>query len=136
MYRHGGVAYVYLCYGIHELFNVVTGLKDNPQAILIRKIIPYRGINIMEQRRNMKIKCTNFSSGPGTTSKALGITRDFNGIVLNGSTIGIANLTFNAPDNLINVTPRIGVEYAGNDALLPYRFVVNNKDLESFLSID
>ena len=51
MYSTGGVAYVYLCYGIHHLFNVVTNKKDVPHAILVRSGKPLSGIKLMLERR-------------------------------------------------------------------------------------
>lgn len=57
MYMHGGTAYVYLCYGIHHLFNVVTNVRDVHHAVLIRAIEPLAGIDIMLERRG-RINCS------------------------------------------------------------------------------
>ena len=53
MFEEGGIAYVYLCYGIHYLFNVVVGEKNNPCAILIRGIEPVNGVDVMLKRRDL-----------------------------------------------------------------------------------
>src|SRR5579862_540828 len=78
MFMQGGIAYVYLCYGIHEMFNIVTSVEGHPQAILIRAINPTDGIDIMLSRRNMSTIKPNITSGPGSVAKALGITRNIN----------------------------------------------------------
>lgn len=117
MYHPGGVSYVYLCYGMHHLLNVITGPKDVPQAVLIRAIKPLHGIDIMRKRRKDR---EPLSAGPGTVSQALGITTCHNGLSLQENMIWIEDhdISFNK----ILASPRIGVDYAGADALLPYRF--------------
>lgn len=124
MYNAGGVAYVYLCYGIHSLFNIVTGKKEIPQAVLIRNVKPAEGISIMEKRRGKKIADRHFCTGPGTVSTILGINCQHNGTSLMGDFIWIEETRKDAVDKKIKTTPRIGVDYAGKDALLPYRFVL------------
>lgn len=124
MYAQGGVAYVYLCYGIHHLFNVVTNVQGVPHAVLIRNIKPAKGLNTILARRNKKKIDKALSTGPGTLSQALGIRTTHNATNLHGNTIWIEdNGTTIHPADIIT-TPRIGVDYAGEDALLPYRFVV------------
>lgn len=87
MYAAGGVCYVYLCYGIHHLFNVVTNIEGVPHAILIRNIKPLKGLETILQRRN-KIKANkNLSTGPGTLSQAMGIKTFHNGLSLQENTI-------------------------------------------------
>jgi len=125
MFAAGGVAYVYLCYGIHHLFNVVTGPEGTPHAILVRGIFPTEGIEIMMQRRKVKLG-KKFSSGPGTSSAALGLKSSMSGTDLLGNIIWIEDMGFNIPENEIYVGPRIGVDYAGDDAALPYRFLIND----------
>jgi DNA-3-methyladenine glycosylase len=117
MFEPGGVAYVYLCYGIHSLLNVVTGPKGMPQAVLIRAIKPLEGIEAMTERRKGKMP---LAAGPGTVAQALGITTKHSGISLLGNKLWIEDhgLVFDS----IQAGPRIGVDYAGDDALLPYRF--------------
>jgi DNA-3-methyladenine glycosylase len=124
MFNEGGIAYIYLCYGIHEMPNVVTSVEGQPHAILIRAIEPTTGIDIMQSRRNMPVVKPNITSGPGSVAKALGIDRKLNGISLQSDILWIEDrgLTFN--DEEIAAVPRVGVAYAGQDALLPYRFYV------------
>lgn len=124
MYAEGGVAYVYLCYGIHHLFNVVTNIKEIPHAILIRSVEPVKGIKDMLLRTGKKQVDNTLTRGPGNVSKALGIhTRD-SGTMLTGRKIFLADDGFVYSQKEICASPRIGVDYAGNDALLPYRFYV------------
>jgi DNA-3-methyladenine glycosylase len=124
MYEQGGIAYIYLCYGIHEMLNVVTSVEGQPHAILIRAIEPTTGIDIMLARRNMLTLKPNITAGPGSVAKALGIDRKLNGISLQSDTLWIEDKGLNFPDEQIAAVPRIGVAYAGEDALLPYRFYV------------
>ena len=124
MFMEGGIAYVYLCYGIHEMFNVVTSVEGQPHAILIRAIDPTDGIEAMLWRRNMETLKPNITRGPGSVAKALGISRAINAISLQGDTLWIEDRGLAIPDEEIASGPRVGVDYAGDDALLPYRFYV------------
>lgn len=119
MYGPPGFAYIYLCYGIHHLFNVVTNVEGIAHAVLVRAVEPLDGIGIMARRRGMAIPTTG---GPGTLTQALGITTAQTGMDLLGATITIEDRGIRVPDHGIIVGPRIGVAYAGSDALLPYRF--------------
>lgn len=123
MYQAGGVAYVYLCYGIHPLFNVITSSENDPKAILIRSILALDGIPVMEKRRGVQVSSKSFSNGPGKLSVALGINLSHNGIGLDGKTIWIEDRGVIVDEKFLLVTPRIGVDYAGDDAALPYRFL-------------
>lgn len=125
MYSEGGVAYVYLCYGIHSLFNVVTNLKDVPHAVLIRAVQAESGIELMLKRRNKVRQDKSLSKGPGTVSQALGIHFSDSGTSLMQNKIWIEDAGIKIKSTDIKITPRIGVDYAGEDALLPYRFFVN-----------
>ncbi|WP_347217634.1 DNA-3-methyladenine glycosylase [Chryseobacterium sp.] len=124
LYSHGGISYVYLCYGIHHLFNVVTSVEDEPHAVLVRAIQPLIGKEIMEYRRNMPVSKAAISSGPGSAAKALGIDRSFNKKGLEGNEIWIEDHGIRYPSGEIVTGPRIGVAYAQEDALLPWRFFV------------
>ena len=124
MYAKGGVAYVYLCYGIHHLFNVVTNVEDVPHAILVRGIRPAYGIEDILKRRKKNKLDKNICSGPGKVSQALGIKTAHTGTPLNGSEIWIEDLGVSVSPGQIKNTPRIGVDYAGEDALLPYRYLL------------
>lgn len=128
MYHQGGVAYVYLCYGIHSLFNVVTNEENIPHAVLIRGIMPAEGKGYMKQRIGTKKDFAKIISGPGNVSKVLGIHYSVSGLSLLGNNIWIEDAEQVADKNVMT-TPRIGVDYAGDDALLPYRFLVNTQVL-------
>lgn len=125
MYEEGGKAYVYLCYGMHHLFNVVTNVEGVPHAVLIRGIYPIEGIDIILKRRKVKSIKKNITTGPGKVSEALGIHTRLNGTPLTGEKIWIEDrgFYFNLKD--INVGSRVGIDYAGEDTSLPYRFWVD-----------
>ncbi len=134
MYGPGGIAYVYLCYGVHSLFNVVTNRKDIPHAVLIRGIQPVEGIGTILERLG-KVKYTErITNGPGKVTRALGIHYSQSGTDLtvkpedpavNG--IWIEDRHFDLSEYRLEVTARIGVDYAGKDSKLPYRFVLHIK---------
>jgi DNA-3-methyladenine glycosylase len=124
MYKNGGIAYVYLCYGIHHLFNVVTNLENIPHAILIRSLEPLAGIDTMLQRTGKKKLDGTLTRGPGNLSRAMGIFSRHTGVPLNGKDIFIADDGFRIAKKEISVTRRIGVDYAAEDAELPYRFTL------------
>lgn len=126
MFEEGGVAYVYLCYGIHHLFNVVTGEKNMAHAVLIRGLEPVENIEVMLQRRKMKELKPQLTSGPGVLSKALGIQTQHTNLSLidNDSLIWIEDRNdFISKDNIIE-SPRVGVGYAEECALWNWRFRV------------
>jgi DNA-3-methyladenine glycosylase len=134
MYHEGGCTYVYLCYGIHSLFNIVTNVEGIPHAILIRAIKPTTGIETMLVRRGMKNPGPGFCKGPGKVSKALNIHYSHTGLLLSKKVANDAKMKIwieesddIVPAEDIITTSRIGVNYAGNDALLPYRFELKTK---------
>lgn len=131
MYGKAGVAYVYLCYGIHHLFNVVTNSESIPHAILIRSLEPVKGIEDMLLRTGKKQMDHTLTKGPGNVSKALGIHTVDSGTALTGTTIFLADDSFAYSKKEICVSPRIGVDYAGKDALLPYRFYIKGNPFVS-----
>ena len=129
MYRAGGVSYVYLCYGMHNLFNIVTGPENVPHAVLIRGIILLEGEKAACNRTGKKLIKGQLIEGPGNTTKTMGISREHNGLLLTGNTLWLEDDgTKVAPGDIV-VSERIGVDYAGKDALLPYRFQLKAKDL-------
>jgi DNA-3-methyladenine glycosylase len=117
---------VYLIYGLHHLFNVVTNVQDTPHAILIRGIEPVDGIDIMLHRMKKPKLDHTVGRGPGNVSKALGIHVADTGTSLLGDTIFIASDGTKIGPSRIIATPRIGVGYAAEDALLPYRFYIKD----------
>lgn len=124
MFGSGGIAYVYLCYGIHHLFNVVTNQQGIPHAVLIRGIEPVAGIEFMLERMNkLKLDYT-VGKGPGNVSKALGILTMHTGYSLLDDEIFVADDGVVLESSQIIASKRIGVDYAAEDAQLPYRFYV------------
>lgn len=123
MYEEGGVAYIYLCYGIHHLFNVVTNSEGVPDAVLIRAIEPYKGIEKICYRRGLTKPLHGICKGPGKLSVALGISVEDNGTDLCGDRIWIEDIGIEVSESSIITGPRVGIDYAGEDALLPYRFI-------------
>jgi len=126
MYANGGTSYVYLCYGIHHLFNIVTNVEDTPHAVLIRAVEPMIGIDIMLERVGKQKADFTLTKGPGNVSKALGIYTHHSGLDLLQTDIFIADDGFKLKKPDIITTPRIGVDYAGDDAALPYRFIIKD----------
>ena len=133
MYAAAGTAYVYICYGMHHLFNVVTNAKNIPDAVLIRALEPITGIDIMLGRTG-KIKLDNsLTKGPGNAAKALGISKVNSGINLHQPEINIAEDEFEITEESIGVSRRIGVESSGDAALKPFRFYVKgNRFVSSY----
>jgi DNA-3-methyladenine glycosylase len=130
MFQEGGVSYVYLCYGIHHLFNIVTNRKDIPHAILIRALIPAVGLENISKRLNKTLPLR--LNGPGKLTKALGINTRNNAVNLVGNAIWLEDKNIQIPANLIRTGPRIGVDYAGEDAKLPWRFWLNDPDFQAY----
>jgi len=131
MFANGGVAYVYLCYGMHHLFNVVTNAAEIPHAVLIRAAEPIVGMDAM-LKRTKKIKLDfTITKGPGNVSKALGISTLQTGKSLLNDEMFIADDGYVFNKKNIITTPRIGVIYAEEDALLPYRFFIKGNPFVS-----
>lgn len=126
MYHKGGIAYIYVCYGIHHLFNVVTNEENIPDAVLIRAGEPLEGIPIMLERTN-KVKLDyTLTRGPGNLSKALGITKNLTGNSLLNGNIQILDDDYRVSTHDIIITKRIGVDYAEEAIHFPYRFFIKN----------
>lgn len=124
MYAKPGTAYVYICYGMHQMFNVVTNEKDIPDAVLIRAIEPIEGIDNMLQRTGKQKLDFTLTKGPGNVGKALGIFKKHSGLHLRDEEIYLADDGFKLNENEIGTSKRIGVESAFPDSELPYRFYV------------
>lgn len=122
MYSAAGTTYVYICYGMHQMLNVVTNDKDIPDAILIRAIEPIDGINTMLERTGKLTADFTLTKGPGNVAKALGINKDHSGLLLTDEEVFIYNGNDIILPEMIGSSKRIGVDSAGQDALLPYRF--------------
>jgi len=128
MYEEGGVAYVYFIYGFHHLFNVITNHAHIPQAVLIRAIEPIEGIDLMLKRRGMQFVERKLTAGPGVLCKALGITKEQNGLSLMEDIVWIEDRNVRVSNKNIIAGPRVNVSYAGDDALLPYRFMIKGNN--------
>jgi DNA-3-methyladenine glycosylase len=124
MFEKGGYAYVYMCYGIHYLFNVVTNRKDVAEAVLIRALEPVAGLEEIRLRRGLVKNDFHLTSGPGKLTRALGIDRSFNGKFLLDDEIWIEKTGTKLAEKNIIASERIGIEYAGVDARLPWRFSI------------
>lgn len=131
MFGEGGTAYVYLCYGIHYLFNVVTNTNDIPHAILIRAGSPLSGTDVMLKRRNKAKVDKTLLGGPGSVAQALGITTEHTGLSLFDDQIWIEDRGIEVADDAVLIGPRVGVDYAADDAALPYRFRLDVQQAET-----
>ena len=128
MYEAAGTAYVYTCYGIHQLFNIVTNERGIPDAVLVRAVEPVAGVETMMWRTDKRIADQSLTRGPGNVAKALGIHKIHSGMSLLGDVIYISSDEYELEDKQVGASSRIGVAYAGSDALLPYRlFIRGNK---------
>jgi DNA-3-methyladenine glycosylase len=117
MYARGGVAYVYICYGIHYLFNVITHQEGEPHAILVRALEPLEGIDLMLQRRKIDKLQSRITKGPGSLTQALGISKADNGLALNSDRVWIEDRGINIEQEQILSGPRVGIKGAGEPAV-------------------
>lgn len=136
MYREGGVCYIYLCYGIHHLFNVVTGPEGRPDAVLIRALEPVVGVETMLQRRGLEKVQRRVAGGPGLVSQSLGLTTDQDGLsLINSGKIWLEMDGAKEDDRADNfdiiASPRVGVDYAGEDSKRPWRFRLKGSKFSS-----
>lgn len=121
-YGPGGFAYVYFIYGMHYCMNVVTREEDRPEAVLIRALEPVSGLELMEERRG-RVRGIDLLNGPGKLCRALAIDKSCYGDDLCGKKLFIEDAG-DAPDGDIICTPRINVDYAGEAAAYPWRFIL------------
>jgi len=124
IFGEGGVAYVYLCYGIHQMFNIVTNKEGVAHAILIRAVEPMKGIDIMLRRTGKKVLDDTLTKGPGNVGKAFGFHTTQCGLSLQSNELYIIDDGFNPDPSAITTSPRIGVDYAGEHAAWHYRFFI------------
>ncbi len=124
MFSEGGMAYVYLCYGIHHLFNVVTNVEGMADAVLIRALEPLDGLDEMMLRRKMNNAGKRLTSGPGVLTQAMGIRTEHYGLSLLGDRIWFEDIGAVVTMQEMQAAKRIGVDYAGEDALKPWRFYI------------
>lgn len=127
MFGEGGHAYVYLCYGMHNLFNVVTNHAGKADAVLIRALEPTEGLHLM-QRRTGAASPRRITSGPGKLTRALGIDRAHNGVHLRSKQVWLEDAGVKIARKDITTGPRIGIDYAGEDAKLAWRFTLTDNE--------
>jgi len=125
MFGKPGIAYIYMCYGMYYLLNVVTENEGKPGAVLIRAIKPLWGIDIMKKRRNANPE-SRLTDGPGKLTIALGIDKQDNGVDIVTGENGLHISDYKKGDSSLNiaVTGRIGIK-KGKDRML--RFLVQRK---------
>lgn len=124
MFLPGGHAYVYFCYGLHHLVNVVTNDEGIAEAVLIRAVEPIEGIDTMRIRRNMPdAPVWQLTSGPARLTQAMGIDLKMNGQLLSGDNIWLEAGEQISP-RMVETSCRIGIPYAREDAKLPWRFYI------------
>ena len=131
MFLEGGIAYIYICYGMHSLLNVVTNQKDIPHAVLIRAIEPIIGIETMLKRRNKTKLQRNLTAGPGALTQALNITKKLNKLEFNSKILWIEDRGVLIAENDIICSKRVGIDYAKEHADLPWRFRIKQSEWTS-----
>lgn len=131
-YNTGGIGYVYLCYGIHYLFNVVTNKENIPHAILIRSLEPIDGIDSMMVRRKKTKFDKTLTSGPGALSQAMGINKLHNSISLTGDAVWIEDRNIQIRN--ICATTRVGINYAEEYIDKPWRYYIEGNKWVSRIS--
>ncbi len=126
MFHLGGVSYVYLCYGMHHLFNIITHQENIPHAILIRAIEPVVGIEHMLTRCQRSHPAPLWTAGPALLTKALGLKREHTGIALDGTTIWLEDRGVKVSLEDCLASPRVGIAYAQEFAAMPWRFRIKD----------
>ena len=131
MYAAAGAIYVYICYGMHNMLNIVTNDLNVPDAILIRALEPIKGIEIMLERTGKIMLDNTLTKGPGNVAKAMGISKNITGLMVGEKIINIYKDDFSFLQDEIGTSKRIGIDGAGTDAELPYRFFVKGNKFVS-----
>ncbi|MEJ7780430.1 MAG: DNA-3-methyladenine glycosylase [Daejeonella sp.] len=131
MYQAGGVAYMYICYGIHDMLNLVTGSEGMSHAVLIRAVEPQTGLNTMRERRNIFDQDRRLCQGPGALAKALGLTKLHNGYDLQGNVIWLEDRRVSYTDRKVIASARIGMNFDGPYKTMPWRFYVKGNQFVS-----
>ncbi len=126
MFGRPGTAYVYLCYGIHRMFNVVTAPVEIPAAVLIRGVEPMEGHELMAKRRGLPPGHFRLTAGPGALTAALGILMDWDRTDLVCGPIRIEDDGMRISPAQILQRPRVGVNYAGPAAKFRWRFSIRD----------
>jgi len=124
MFGRPGTAYIYLCYGIHRMFNVVTAPEGVAAAVLIRGVEPIDALNKMARRRKLPAHHVRLTAGPGALTQAMGIQMKWDRSDLVCGPIRIEDDGMRFPDTEIQAGRRVGVGYAGPAAKFPWRFSI------------
>jgi len=124
LYGGPGTVYVYMCYGTHALFNVITNKKGIPQGVLVRALEPLEGIGYMLKRTGKPVADFTITKGPGNLSRAMGLSKLHTGGNLFSKEVFIEDDGLRYKKDQVVTTKRIGIESAREDAELPYRFIV------------
>jgi DNA-3-methyladenine glycosylase len=130
MYAEGGVTYVYLCYGIHYLFNVITHNEGHPHAVLIRAIEATDGLQTILKRRNKKSADASLGAGPGLVSACLGFTTKHTGVSLLSNSIWVEDAENISQKNIVE-SARVGMTFEGKYKSIPWRFRIKNSPFTS-----
>jgi DNA-3-methyladenine glycosylase len=130
MYKTGGIAYVYFVYGMHYQFDVVTGAENVPHAVLVRALEPIEGVELMRRRRGV-LSERDLTNGPGKLCQALGIDRALDAADLLGSRVWIEPRDRSLPLLGVARGPRVGIDYAGPWAAMPWRFWIRGNPFVS-----
>lgn len=131
MFAAGGVAYMYICYGMHNMLNFVTGAEGSSHAVLIRALEPTRGIEIMRERRGIFNSDKRLCAGPGALCMALGLTKAHNGTSLLGDQIWVRDEGLVLTDEEITRTARVGMNFGGPFKEIPWRFYITGSKFVS-----
>lgn len=124
MYEQGGVAYMYICYGIHDMLNLVTGPINESHVVLIRAIEPTIGMELMMERRgNVAIK--KLTNGPGSLAKALGLNKSFDRESLISNRLWLEDQGVIIEPHKIKETPRIGINCPEPFLSAPWRYLIS-----------
>jgi DNA-3-methyladenine glycosylase len=124
MFGRPGTAYIYLCYGIHRMMNVVTAPEGVAGAVLIRGVEPLEGVEKMARRRGIPASEFRLTAGPGALTQGLGISMKWDRCDLVCGPIRIEDDGMRIPKVKIEEGRRVGVSYAGPAARFPWRFWV------------
>lgn len=134
MFEIGGTSYVYICYGVHNLFNVVTGPEGAAHAVLIRAIEPTKGEDHMLERRSFSKLKKELTNGPGKFTKAMNITKSQNGISLlsKDNQLWLEKRSNPVAEKEIIAGPRVGMsKYVAECSNWPWRFRIKDNPWSS-----
>jgi len=135
MYGPGGHAYVFMVYGMHHCFNIVTRPPEYPQVVLIRALQPVAGLKLMACRRGLQQFTPaierNLANGPGKLCQAMGITRALNGEDLCAGRLYLSDDGIVVAETDLCRTPRVNIDYAGEARDYPWRFLVTDSPYTS-----